>query len=412
MADPKLHIARNLNYSCVQCGRCCRRFYVALSEAEKKRLGKLSWGNERDLPDPFHVSINGQAYFARRQNGDCCYLDRDGLCRMHAKFGLARKALTCRGYPVNIASTFWGEVSAVVRMDCPAVQQNHGPPITKQQTSIQKMVREMGTRGGFSREEMEGLNRESIDLVVQELVRIVESSEDLSPGERAFAFHRMVCRLEMTRAFLNDTPAIREMLPTIREKALAEARQRRAKRLSPFARAVFRHWLTTVCRRDTEAVNPSVGNRVGRMLEMTKIVFGFGSLRKLGWEHPNVSIHRAPVFSASREASEHAVWDCWRRLIVSRLEAYQFFGVAYYHQPFFTGLKALDLVYPLMLGAASVSCHARGATRIEEEDVRYAAGAIDHTLGRSPLLQVSMWRRIEDFFHTRQSRLLASLGWE
>jgi hypothetical protein len=54
-----------------------------------------------------------------------------------------------------------------------------------------------------------------------------------------------------------------------------------------------------------------------------------------------------------------------------------------------------------------------GARRIETEDVHYAVGAIDHTLGRSPLLQWQLWRQVEGYFGgARYGRLLHSLGWE
>ena len=61
MADPKVYISRRQNYSCIMCGKCCRRFYVALRESEIRRLDALDWGRESGVPDDFVKKIHGDA---------------------------------------------------------------------------------------------------------------------------------------------------------------------------------------------------------------------------------------------------------------------------------------------------------------------------------------------------------------
>ena len=100
-------------------------------------------------------------------------------------------------------------------------------------------------------------------------------------------------------------------------------------------------------------------------------------------------------------------------MLLTRLETLQFFGAAYYDQPFFTGLRALSMAYPLVFAAARYHAAADGSDRIRAEDVDYGVGAIDHCLGRSPLLQVRAWRSVEEYFAgPRFGRLLRALGLE
>ncbi|MDX9980045.1 MAG: YkgJ family cysteine cluster protein [Lentisphaeria bacterium] len=413
MPERKVHIAENQNYGCIQCGRCCRRFHVLMSEDEALRLGRLLASRPNDLPKEFVTRIDGKPYFARRPSGACVFLDEDtGYCRMHSLFGFEQKALSCRGYPVNIASSFPGEVSAIARQDCPAVQQNAGRPLTRQRREIEGLVEELDPQRPFTRRVLEGLDRKAVEAMVGLLVEIMRDETPVPPRQRAGTFRDVVVRLEKIKDFANDPVALSEMLPNLLAKARAASGQRAEAGLSGFSRAVFRTWLGACLRRDTELVRPGVVQRVLRMWTMLQLTFGHGSLHRLGWEHPRTTLDQCPIFGAQAEPSDDAAWASYRRWLLSRLEAYQFFGVTFYDEPFFPGLRALALTYPLVLAAARHHSRSRGANRIEEPDVHYGIGAIDHTLGRSPLMQYPPWRIVENHFFTRWDKLLATLGWE
>jgi hypothetical protein len=297
-------------------------------------------------------------------------------------------------------------------MDCPAVQQNAGRPLTTQREAIRGLAGELVLNLAFTRRQLEGLERPAIKDMTAALVGLVGDGT-LSPGDRAWAFHDLVQRLERIKDFAGDADVLAEMLPNLVEKAREGAGgQRTASRIGWFGRSVFRAWLGGCLRRDTELVKPSIGDRLGRAWTMLRLTLGFGSVRPLGEEHPDVSIRLCPPFGEQSEPSTGQAWDAYWRFLVSRLEAYQFFGVSYYDEPFFTGLRALALTYPLVLASARYHSRSRGADRIEVQDVHYGIGAIDHTHGRSPLLQFRVWRTVEDFFFRRWSRLQRSLGWE
>jgi hypothetical protein len=303
-------------------------------------------------------------------------------------------------------------VSAIARLDCPAVQQNAGRTLTSQRREIEGLVEELNPRRPFTLRIQDGMEREAVEAMVSLLLDIMRDTAPTTPGKRASVFQDMVIRLEKIKDFANDSDALQEMLPNLLAKARAAGEQRTSAKLGGFSRAVFRSWLAACLRRDTEMVRPSVAQRVLRMWTMLQITLGFGSLNRLGWEHPHNSLAQYPFFGAQPEPSDDAVWESYRRWLISRLEAYQFFGVTYYDEPFFVGLRALSLTYPLVLAAARHHSRSRGAIRIEEPDVHYGIGAIDHTLGRSPLMQHTPWRIVENHFFTRWGKLLAALGWE
>ena len=419
MPDPRVHIAGNQNYACIQCGRCCRRFHVLLREDEVERLGQIDWMESIQVTNDFVTRIQGKPYFRRTDSGACVFLDEEtGACLMHRHIGFKRKALTCRGYPMNIASTYWGEVSVVARMDCPAVQRNVGPPITSRRREIKGLVQELGTKGGFTREQMEGISRQSLECITRGCIEVVEQDNGLSPGSRAYALHLTCERLRaLGSTFLADTPTLQEVMPTVLKRACEEGAARSAKQLGGFSRGLFREWLAAYCRRDEEMFAPTVFRRLRRSLELALLFFGGGNLRVLGWEHPDFPVRKAALFKRAGGdgpvGSSAEIWECYRRLLVSRLEAPQFFGVSYYGEPFFSGLRALVLSYPLVLAAARIQAASAQRLSLCVEDIHYAVGAIDHCLGRSPLLQFRLWRSVEEYFSgPRFPALLNSLGWE
>ena len=417
MARPRVHIARQQNYACILCGRCCRRFHVRLTEAEVARLQALDWGSEADGPRDFAHQLGGHSYFRRRPDGGCVFLDpATGACRMHARFGFERKALTCRGYPHNIASTWTGEVSVVARLDCPAVQRRHGPALEANRRHIERLVEELGTRGGFTVRQLEGLSREAVQQITAALVGLLTANDGLAPGTLAYALFLVAQRLHaLGPSFLNDTDTLAEVMPSVLAGAVHEASSRPRGRVGPLSRLLFREWLAAYCRRDEEIVAPGLVVRVRRTAALAAYACGAGSLRAMGLEHPDLPLGRARLFAAGRGvvASQAPAWECFRQLLVARLEGPQFFGVAYYGEPFFVGLRALLQSYALILAAARLHAVARAAAGIEAEDVQYAVGAIDHCLGRSPLLQWQAWRLVEGHFSgPRFGRLLQALGWE
>jgi Fe-S-cluster containining protein len=376
----------------------------------------LAWGDEKDVPRDFTRRIGDHLYFRRRDSGACVFLDETtGACRIHARFGSEVKALNCRGYPYNIASTWRDEASVVARLDCPAVRRNQGPPLATNRREIEGLVAEVGGRNAFTATQLDGLSREAVELVTSAMVRLVTEGDAIAPGSMAYILFLAAERFRtLGRDFLNDTATLREVMPTTLTRLRQDGAVRRPRALARFSRALFREWLATWCRCDEELVRTGPLVRLRRTAALAGYLFGAGSLRLLSQDHPDIPLSQVRLFDASSwDPSAPADWECFRRLLVARLEGPQFFGVAYYGQPFFTGLRALVQSYALALAAARCHAAARQSRRVEAEDVDYGVGTVDHALGRSPLLQLRAWRLVEDYFSgPRYAALLTSLGWE
>lgn len=422
MAKGNVTIAADQRYACILCGQCCRRFHVLMKEKEIEAIAALDWGDEPDVPEEFVHRIHGLPYFRRNDDGECVFLDCDSnTCRMHSRFGFDAKALTCRGFPYCIVPTFWGEVSVVARMDCPGVRRNKGSLIRDDKRTIMRLIQDLGPRGGFTAEQLQGLSRESIELITKGLRDFIRKRTDLPQPTRAYAFNLAVERFRLLgMGFLKDTATLAEVMPSFFERVVQDAETLPWRGLGPFARLVFRQLLAVYLRRDEEIVNPTHTGRLRRTIELARYTIGNGSFRALGAEHPDYPLRKARLFRSYTEkqitgtttvAEQAEMWDCYWRLILTRLETLQFFGAAYYDQPFFVGLRALALAYPLVFAAARYHAAAAGSDRIRLEDVDYAVGAIDHCLGRSPLLQVRAWRSVEEYFGgPRFGRVLRALG--
>jgi lysine-N-methylase len=386
---------------------------VLLRPEEIERIRSLPWpDSDKALVQDFWHSINGFPYFRRQENGACIFLTEAGVCLMHQRFGFDCKALTCRGYPLNLVSTFTGEISALARMDCPAVLRNEGPLLSESRRDIEALVSEMRFRDGFSRRQLDGLERPVIELLCRVLLEEI-ADETLPPGYKACHLWQIVRHWQkLGTIFLNDLPTLKMVMPSIREKSRANLADLPKLGLGPFSRAYFRQMLSNYCQRDEEMLITNAASRCRRTLQMLKMFLGGGNLRNFGREHPDFPLSKVKLFRAeTRSKPDAGVWESYWRFLSVRLECFQFFGFAYYELPFFAGLAALLLTYPLALAHARISATSQGRTDITAEDVQYAVASLDHCHGRSPRLKFKFSRNAENyFFPVRYPFLVFALG--
>ena len=413
MPDYKIHIAQHQHYSCLLCGRCCRRFHVRLEKEECLRLANLNWQGEPN-PHDFTVTINKHEYFRRNPDGSCVFLDEHGTCRMHAKFGFNIKALTCRGYPMNIVSTFPGELSVLARMDCPAVLKDHGKPLTEQRQDIEKLVSEMKFGKPFTETQLCGLQRKTLESIRDFITKQLQDTSAPLPNRILAALSLLNACQKLGSVFLNDSKTMQEVWRNFNIKFKPATEFPKHDGLSAYSRTVFRTWLAAYCRRDEEILDRSLLSRLKLFKRNFMFIIGRGNWHELGWEHPDYSFAKAAVFKrANRPVEYHDnAWRPFMRFLLTRLECLQFFGVAFYETDFFMGLRALLKTYAHVLASARYHAISEGRDVIAEDDVFYAVLSIDHCHGRSPSLNFSSTRSNENFFSgDRFNALLADLGW-
>jgi len=410
----KIKIAAEQHYSCLLCGRCCKRFHVLLRPGEAERLEQLDWGPEGKpaCADHFHGRIGGYPYFLRRDDGACVFLDDHG-CLMHRRLGYDVKALTCRGYPLNYISTFPGEISVLARMDCPAVLQNHGELLQKDRVNIAKIASELHFGQGFTRQQLQGLERPSLDFILDSLRQLIRQPQ-LPMGQLMLHLCTLTTRLsKLGPIFLNDLPVLKEVMPSTVAATATEADDWPRLPLSAFSRACFRTWLHLYCLRDGEIVDRGLRTRLRRVWAALAIISGHGNLRGHSTEHPDFPLARAKMFAQpyNEAAMDPELWECYRRFLDVRLECYQFFGEAFYRADFFTGLQVLFSTFPLVLVLARLEAASRQLEIPDAQSVMYAVGAVDNAHGRGSNLRLPIARHLEQYFALpRMVYLLYSLG--
>ena len=408
-----IYISAQQHYGCLMCGRCCRRFHVLLRPDEIERLSKLDWGDEENVPSDFSHVINGFPYFRRKpEDGACVFLDDAGVCRMHRRFGFDKKAMTCRGYPFNIVSTFHGEVSVLARMDCPAVLLDNGEPIRNQKKDIERLVSELHFGKGFTERQLQGMDKQAV-LSFRDSLQGILDDESLNMRDCALMLMSLCKRAEQLGGiFLSDSQTMREVYPSLLKSLRDDLPELPKYGLGLYAKLIFRQLLGFYARRDEEILDTGIRTRIRMAWNMARVCLGGGNLANFGYEHPDCLVRKAALFNNAPLNVSRDVWRTYRKFLSVRFECLQFFGVSYYSTDIFSGLKALVLTYPLAVAFAKIKARSKGSDSISEEDVQYAVSAIDHCHGRSPALRFSNVRFRERALFNSYSELVFALSGE
>jgi len=92
-----VHLLQPLRFQCLACGSCCHGVRVILEDDEPERMAAL--GAEMGVSDPV---VDGML---RQEQGRCAFLDEDGRCGIHARYGLKAKPLVCQQFPFVLLQT-------------------------------------------------------------------------------------------------------------------------------------------------------------------------------------------------------------------------------------------------------------------------------------------------------------------
>ena len=324
------------------------------------------------------------------------------------------KPLGCRVYPYNITSTFPGKLSVIGRFDCPAVRENQGPKISSSRKSIQSYADEMGIKGGVHGHQLDHLTESAIHNITKGFFTHLFDRKDLEFATMMKGAIKAIERMEcLGSEFLNQIE-IDEILPSFFSRIIKDLSNTKVRKSNIVERMMFLNILAAYFRRDEEMIGVGVKPRLLRTLAIWQIIFGKGNLRTLGKDHPDFLMPRSALFDTPPSNFSEIDWSMAVDLIKLRLQSLQFFGASNYNLGFFVGLKSLFLSAPLILAAAKWSALAKNqqSCSIRPEEIDYAAGIIDHSLGRSALLSTSLFtttvRQLTDF--DRYSALLHSLA--
>jgi len=123
-------------YSCHGCGSCCRDFTVQLTRADLQKLHEQGW-KER-LGQEYVVKFRGHSWLKQKDDGACVFLGDNGLCKVHAEFGLEAKPLACQFFPFmlspNVRDTHIG-----ISFACGSVVASKGAQLESHRGDVRRM---------------------------------------------------------------------------------------------------------------------------------------------------------------------------------------------------------------------------------------------------------------------------------
>lgn len=391
MALLHLQLPTLQNWSCHNCGGCCKQHLIEITEEERIRILGQQWTAADGVPanrpvvEWFAGPFWKKRYrLAHQPDGACVFLDDKGLCRIHAKFGEAAKPLACRVYPYAF-HPHGKSVTVSLRFSCPSVVSNLGRPVT-QQTGDLKEIEALVVPRGAERtppprlSDQEQVDWPTFDRIVELLDQFLEDARTplLVRLFRVLAFANLVGQSRFDKL---DGPRLREFLGLL-TKAILTAFQKLPEQIdepSPLGRLYFRLFAAQYARKDT-AADLSAGwwGRWRLLRAVLKFSRGTG-------DAPSLQDCFRPIpFAALDEPHgglPSGAAELFTRYLRVKVLGLHFCGPAYYHVPFVEGLHSLVLMVPITLWLARWLARSTGRTTIELGDVERALAIADHHHG-------------------------------
>ena len=436
MARPGVILPILQNWSCHNCGGCCREHQIVITAAEKKRIDKQNWMATDGVADdrPLIVAQGADFRLNHQADGACVFLDDRGLCRIHAKFGEAAKPLACRAYPYAVHPS-GNSVTVSLRFSCPSVVQNLGEPVAQQRQALEELAREI-VPANYQAPDAPQLFRGQPMSWPDVLLLLAFVERGLSIGKVSFATKlvRVLTWIEL----LEQTPGaaipdeqLKHLLPVLHEASVRAQPDDDLPLVEPtgIGRTMFRQWVAQLLRHDTEIT--ARGGLKGRMRLLSdgvRFTFGRGrvpamadpiSVRVAFSGRSVTSLESAPeILAAMPKFSQlekefggrNAAFDeLFVRYFRVKLQGLHFCGRAFYDMPFIDGFRSLALMYPATLWVARMRAARDGRTAISLPDVQAALATIDHNFGYSPTLGMAAAKqRIQQLARMQQIPALCS----
>ncbi|MCX5662181.1 MAG: YkgJ family cysteine cluster protein [Planctomycetota bacterium] len=391
----RLDVLEDQRFSCRTCSNCCRNWHVELLDDEIRALPALAWpeGDPCRSVSPF-LKFSGRTYLAHAADGACVYLNRgNGRCRIHEQFGMEAKPLGCRLFPFQIARTFEGQVSVLGRNDCPAIRDNYGQPFDEQRRDIDALARELPLGPAFDPQVLDHLSREQVQAAVEFAVALLNAFPD-DRGKVLFLYYFTDwLATQSVEGLSRETLGLG--FPEIQghvQKVLALP----AGRVGAIHRLAFRALLAQHLRRDEDVVDGRAW-RIPRAIAIARIVLGGGGLPGVGAVFPPGTIRQARLFTGDTHiATASGAFDLHWRMVRLKLASFQFMGRSA-GRDFLNGLRGIALLYPFVVATARLRAAGRASAVVDAQDVDFAVGAIDHAVGRQPILRSPLARQLESF---------------
>jgi lysine-N-methylase len=390
------------NWSCHNCGGCCRQHAVAITAEEHRRIVEQKWTAADGIPagQPLFERVGLFPWskwhqLAHQPDGACVFLDERGLCRIHAKFGEPAKPLACRIYPYAFHPA-GKKIAVSLRFSCPSVAANRGRTVVAQEQDLKALERLVVPEGAERIPPPQISPGQSLDW--HDTLKFVHQLDELISANAGGVIARLLRALKVADLIGQSRfekirgPRVDEFLQIITEATAAEVPADPAQLPEPggVARTQFRLLCAQYARRDT-AGDHNQGWRIRWKLFRAAVRFARGPglvppVPGVFAEVPFTDLERemGPLSAESDEALT--------RYLRVKLQGLHFCGAAYYNVPLVEGFQSLALVIPAVLWMARWLAVGQGRTKLETDDVLRALSIADHHHGYAPAFGQSGFR--------------------
>ena len=453
MSRPGVILPVLQNWSCHNCGGCCREHQIGITEDEKRRIEQQTWTAADGLPSdrPLIVPF-GKGYRLNHQDdGACVFLDERGLCRIHAKFGEPAKPLACQVYPYAIHPA-GSSVTVSLRFSCPSVVQNLGIPVTQQREAIERLAQQIVPKNYQTPNAPELFAGQALNW--QDFTRILAFLErGISDNEVGFATRLVriltwLELLEMASSIVLSGEPLADLLRSLNE-VMSRAQPDDDLEItdpSRIGKLMFRQLVAQLLRHDTAATaRRGLIGRLGLLGQGLRYTLGRGrvpalddpvSVRVAFSQEEQTTVgpgaaslpesqfrsrgpfvpserHGRPTFrdlEARFSGRSRAFDELFSRYFRLKVQGIHFCGSAYYDYSLIDGFRSLALMYPATLWVARLRAARDERNTLTLQDVQAALATVDHNFGYSPAFGLKSSRhRIRQL--SRLQQVTALCGW-
>jgi lysine-N-methylase len=400
MGWPVRHLPVIQNWDCHGCGECCHEYEVHVTEAERQRILAQKWEDDPAVAGVPLFVRTGRWWGRRRwrlntRGADeaCVFLNEQGRCRIHAKFGGAAKPLACQVYPFTFtpAGDHW---RVGVRFACPSAAGNRGRPAKAHAGDLRTYAAGLEEREGVADRSPEPpplqVGRRApwgdLERFAGALLTI------LNRGDQPLDFRLRQCQAlaALCRQAKFDAVSgsrLTEFLDLVVQSVAAEGEPDAAKVPPPtwVGRILFRQAVAIYARRDT---GPRRGlSRYGRgalLWAAWRFARGTGRVPRVHGLLPEATFAQMEQPAGPLPDESRAMLERYYRV---KVESFQFFGPTNFNLPFWDGLESLLLTYPAVQWLSRAF-----ADRPRPEAVAQALRIVDDNFGYNALLGTARQR--------------------
>ena len=392
MAAISLELPTIQNWSCHNCGGCCRQHAIYITQSEEQRIIGQKWGDLPDWPSGQSLFVadgpRGQKRLATRSDGGCVFLDEQGLCRIHAKFGEPAKPLACQIYPYAFHPS-GDSLTVSLRFSCPSVVKNLGKPVADQQKHLVQLARQVLPNDYQPLPPPELVRGQSVSWeIFLECVDALDAMLDLPDTPLILRLRRILewCSL-LEQAPIQHLSG--EKLTAMIELLYAECEHRIVGEKTTDAESnptavgqkLFRLAAGQYARHDTLATKPTLKMRWDFFWSGVRYSQGKGLTpaphRQLS-EVPFASLGQS--FGGLTPAMEQVL----TRYLRVKVQGLHLCGRAAYGESLIDGMRTMILVISVMLWIAKWVAASQGRTAWTLDDLVEAITIVDHNHAYSP----------------------------